>query len=58
VIPLDIIMPEMDGIVVCKKINLKNTLLILTALSDVESRVRGLNAREIMILQMGRVQMQ
>ena len=49
VILLDVIMPEMDGIEVCRRIKSDESLkeipiLILTTVSDVENKVRGLNA--------------
>jgi DNA-binding response OmpR family regulator len=49
VILLDIIMPEMDGIEVCRRIKTDDALkeipiLILTTVSDIENKVRGLNA--------------
>jgi len=49
VILLDVIMPEMDGIEVCRIIKSDEALkeipiLILTTVSDVENKVKGLNA--------------
>jgi len=49
VILLDVIMPEMDGIEVCRRIKSDDALkaipvLILTTVSDVENKVKGLNA--------------
>lgn len=46
---LDIIMPEMDGIEVCRKIKNDDALkaipiLILTTVTDIENKVNGLNA--------------
>ncbi len=49
VILLDVIMPKMDGIEVCRRIKSDEALkeipvLILTTVSDVENKVKGLNA--------------
>jgi len=47
VIVLDILLPKMDGITVCKKIREKNIdtpIIMLTAKDTVEDRVRGLDA--------------
>jgi len=49
VILLDVILPEMDGIEVCRRIKSDEALkeipvLILTTVSDVENKVKGLNA--------------
>ena len=49
VILLDVIMPEMDGIEVCRRIKSDEALkeipiLILTTVSDVENKAKGLNA--------------
>jgi len=49
VVLLDIIMPELNGIEVCRYIKAENRLhnipiLILTSVTDVENKVKGLNA--------------
>jgi DNA-binding response OmpR family regulator len=44
---LDILLPEMDGVEVCKQLRARDNwvpILILTALDAVEQRIRGLNA--------------
>lgn len=47
VIILDLMLPEMDGITICKKLreeeNIHTPILILTAKGQVEDRVEGLN---------------
>ncbi len=48
VIILDLMLPKMDGITVCKKLreeeNIHTPILILTAKGQIEDRVEGLNA--------------